>query len=631
MVTAPGGARPTPGAERLVPAHPFPTTTLRLWLPISALAAICVALCALTWLGSYDDAYITYTFARNLAAGQGWSWGGVRILGTSSPLFAALLAVLEHIAPVSIPVWGHLVTWSAALGAATGIFLIGRREGWPWAAFALGLAWLLAPAMLGVEGSEYLPGIACVVAGALALGCGRAGWAGLSLGAAVALRPELALAAALVAGAHVARHRSRTAWRDVARSAAIALTMFGLWAVAVRVTAGVWIPTTLAAKRAQAASSIWAGGRHLPPAALAYGKALFPRGMAVLLVLAAIGGARSVAQWRRWPFAAVTVLWGVLHLAMLMALGVPFYHWYLLPTFLGVLCGLAVWLEPPLRAPSARRIWRAGAVALLVSTFGLNAMARLTAVVRTPREGRETAYREAAAWINAHYPPATTVGALEVGYLGYYGLFRTVDFLGLVNPAVPLDAIAARDWHRVWVSNQPDLLMVSPNVEWLVRQLVGDAAGFARTYHLEYLQVDTTPPVILFRRAGLAARGEFRVDLLQPSAPGHEVSLELRNGLTLPALALAPKAALEWHLRCSSGCRFACGAASRDAAIGAVYAHLDGNEGAAGEASAGATWTLLAVPAREGLHTLRLTCAAPGAGCLVAVPYLRGGTLALAP
>ncbi|MEE8526661.1 MAG: hypothetical protein V3T72_22215, partial [Thermoanaerobaculia bacterium] len=36
-----------------------------------------------TWLHSHDDAYITYVFARNFAAGNGLTWNGGGGLGTT--------------------------------------------------------------------------------------------------------------------------------------------------------------------------------------------------------------------------------------------------------------------------------------------------------------------------------------------------------------------------------------------------------------------------------------------------------------------------------------------------------------------------------------------------------------------
>ena len=602
----------------------------RTWLPAAALAAVCAALCAATWLSSYDDAYITYAFARNLATGKGWTWGGLRVLGTSSPLFAAALAGLERAVPIGIPVWGHLVSWASALAAALVTFALARREEWPAAGFVLGLAWSLTPAVLGLAGCEYLPGIACVVGGALALGRRRAVWAGVALAAAVALRPELALAAALVVAAHVGVRRSREAWADSTRAAAVALALFGGWEVAVRVTAGSWLPITLAAKRAQAASGVWLGGWHLPGAVLRYLGGVFPHETGALLGLAALGGARVAAQWRRWPSAALIVCWGWLHLVFLMALGLPFYRWYVLPFYLGLLCGLAAWMEPTLADPVARRAWRAGAAALLTLAFGLDAAARLRSAVRNPRDGRETAYRTAAAWIDARYPPGTTVGSGEVGYIGYYGRFRTVDFLGLVNAGVPLDAVRAREWHRVWLAKRPDILMAPANLGWLVRPLVGDPAEFARSYHLEHVQAETEPQVVLFRRDGLAPRGEFELDLLPPAAATRAVTLEVRSGLTLPALALPGGASVEWHLECSSGCSFACEVAARDATGAAISATSD-DAPVASELRAGEPWTPLALPLRPGPRTVRLGCEAAGAGCLVAAPSLRGGTLASVP
>src|SRR5215210_5968342 len=68
-------------------------------------AAACAGLLFLIWLrlhqppNTVDDAYITFRYARNLATGVGFVYNaGERVLGTTTPAYAMLLAALSRLA-----------------------------------------------------------------------------------------------------------------------------------------------------------------------------------------------------------------------------------------------------------------------------------------------------------------------------------------------------------------------------------------------------------------------------------------------------------------------------------------------------------------------------------------------------
>src|SRR5687767_7427050 len=65
-------------------------TYRRLIFAVSAVAVI-----ARVWLGPYvaDDAYITFRYSENLAAGRGFAYNPPdRVQGTTAPLYALILA-----------------------------------------------------------------------------------------------------------------------------------------------------------------------------------------------------------------------------------------------------------------------------------------------------------------------------------------------------------------------------------------------------------------------------------------------------------------------------------------------------------------------------------------------------------
>ena len=78
------------------------------------------------------------------------------------------------------------------------------------------------------------------------------------------------------------------------------------------------------------------------------------------------------------------------------------------------------------------------------SAAGLIALALLfpqTAGVRyfvQHRDSRLPSYQAAGEWLRAHTSPDASVGALEVGIIGYYAQRRMIDFAGLLQPQVAL-------------------------------------------------------------------------------------------------------------------------------------------------------------------------------------------------
>jgi hypothetical protein len=55
---------------------------------------------------------------------------------------------------------------------------------------------------------------------------------------------------------------------------------------------------------------------------------------------------------------------------------------------------------------------------------------------RTAPDARLALYKRAGQWLRDHAPEQASVGALEVGILGYYAERRIIDFAGLVQPQV---------------------------------------------------------------------------------------------------------------------------------------------------------------------------------------------------
>ena len=80
---------------------------------------------------SFDDAYITYRYARNIALGRGFVYNiGESVLGTTTPLYTLLLAALSLIWS-DLPLLSHsigVLAWMLCVPIIYGICKVGKRE-----------------------------------------------------------------------------------------------------------------------------------------------------------------------------------------------------------------------------------------------------------------------------------------------------------------------------------------------------------------------------------------------------------------------------------------------------------------------------------------------------------------------
>lgn len=136
----------------------------RLVLP-ALLIALAIAARVIPGPRTIDDAYITFRYARNLLAGQGFVYNpGEAVLGTTTPLYTLLLAGLGASTGGPQAPFPELAMWVNALAdAATCLLLwsLGRRLGLGRAGAAAALAWAVAPfsvtfAIGGLETSVFI-------------------------------------------------------------------------------------------------------------------------------------------------------------------------------------------------------------------------------------------------------------------------------------------------------------------------------------------------------------------------------------------------------------------------------------------------------------------------------------------
>ncbi|MCB1009593.1 MAG: hypothetical protein KDB94_11955 [Acidobacteria bacterium] len=598
-------------------------------LPIALILALALAVSFALGTRSYDDAYITYTFARSVAAGEGLTWQGHPGLGTSSPFLAVALGGLERALPLGIPVWGAVLSGLAGALGALALWGLGRREGWPWGGLAAGLFWLVWPGRYGHLGGEMALAVAAVAGAAWAFSARRPWSAGILLALAMLFRAECGLAAPFLAAALARRDGLSASLGAIGKAAVTAAGSVAIWAATLYALAGTVVPRTLAAKQAQAACSlgVWrtSGWRFLAEEG-AWLLDAAASGLGILFALALVGAV--VAARRKLRFGSALALWGVAHLGLLALLGVPRYTWYVEPFRFALLVAAGMGVSAPgsLAGRSLRRArWTVAVLVLVLLGLGID---ELVGLARREGDTRRAAYGEIVEAADA-YPEGTSLAAYEVGYLGFSSRQPVLDLLGLVTPEVSLDAVRRGDFAAIRRSLDPDLLVVPVAAGPLGPALLGDPGSFLAEYRLDRLVLGRDPNLALYRRATLEGRGPVVRDLLPDlEADGGRVDVRMLEAVGGLVLRLAPGERRVGALPAGAGGElvFAAGA---ETAGGSLHVDLgvSGESGRLAEIplDAAGHWTFQSIPVAPDVlpRSLAFACAEDGgADCLVGIPHL---------
>jgi hypothetical protein len=417
----------------------------------------------------YDDPFITYRYARNLAQGMGFVYNpGLRVLSTTSPLHVILLAVLSFL-------WSDLPRLANLIGAFSlacgGLLLWKLAQVWgtPSAGWASLVLYPTFPLLLSTLGSETPLYLALCLASLTLYARQRFVLTALFVALASLVRPDGLVLFFLLAIHYLVWLKKPIPWRALAIFSPLVLAwIFFAWSYF-----GSPLPVTMMVKQVQGTMSIsqrFAAGflGLLEP----YTQRLY---FWLEVFLAIMGIYLSIVRWRGW---LLIWAWMSLHFIGYSLLGVSRYFWYyapLVPGFIAavslgigglhdLLTGPSQSLQQKLKAPIFERIipvWPVAAVVVLVIFFG---QLRDLQALRLVRDARYPLYRAAGEWLQANTPASAQVGTLEVGIIGYYAERPMVDFAGLLQPAVALHLIG-RDTYEdaaLWAVEkfQPESLVL---------------------------------------------------------------------------------------------------------------------------------------------------------------------------
>ena len=379
---------------------------------------------------AYDDPFITYRYARNLVSGLGFVYNsGERVLSTTTPLYVLVLAALS---PLHLDLPNLSILFGAFCLACGGLLLwsLAHYSGTPiagWAGIVLYPSFPLLVATLGSEVPFYL--MLCLAA-LTSYARGRYPLAAICVALATLARPDGALLAVLLAAHYLIWVRKPVPWGSLALFAVITFP----WLIFAWQYFGSPIPVTLAAKQYQGSMVIsqrFAVGFQTTLAPFLRRPYFWLEG-----ILAAAGLVSSFWIGRRFWLLWV---WTAAYFAGYSLLGVSRYFWYYAPLVPGFVAAVGVGLAAlragvmSLRRPfSQAGNFLTGLMILLLFLGQSQSLQQqaITADLRYP------VYRSVGKWLADNTPPDSSVGALEIGIIGYYADRSVVDFAGLVQPDV---------------------------------------------------------------------------------------------------------------------------------------------------------------------------------------------------
>ena len=388
---------------------------------------------------AYDDPYITYRYAQNLAGGNGFVYNlGERVLSTTTPFFTILLASLSYIWP-DIPHLANLVgAVSIALGA---LFLWDLGQSWktPLVGWTGLLLYPTFPLLLSTIGSETPLYLAFCLGAFVYYARRRLTFVAIFSALAILTRPDAILVPVLLGIDYLVRQRQPVPWNAILLFSILTVP----WFIFSWVYFGSPLPATLATKQHQGLMSI---SQRFAPGLITIAKGYASHWIYWLEALLALGGV-IWAIWKKHSW-ILLLSWTALYFLAYTLLGVTRYFWYYAPLVPGFifLTGLGITLIhdamiaflPRFKisrktAVTFANISVTGLLLILLSAQGISAM-RLKGTPDT----RIAIYRAVGEWLRTNTPLQASVGALEVGIIGFYAQRQMLDFAGLIQPEVAL-------------------------------------------------------------------------------------------------------------------------------------------------------------------------------------------------
>ncbi len=421
----------------------------------------------------YDDPYISYRYAENIANGHGFVYNiGEKVLSTTSPLFTLLLAILK-------PIWADTARTAVLLGALSlalgGLFIwkLGKLWGKPGISWTGLLFYPLFPLLLQTLSSETPLFLAFGLATFYFYFKGRISTSFTFGALALLTRPEGAIILVVLVVYHLIVHK--TLPLVPLTIAAIIITP---WLIYATISFGSPIPVTLAAKQHQGSLAI--SERFLDRIVTILNWGYAQRWNYWVGLVFALTGVLSLRSAH--ANLVILLLWPTLHFIALSMLSVSGFFWYYTPFIPLYLItagnGIEVLHNTFQTWFKNRKSYFQAAWVIIAMLVAAPMISHIVKLKQNPDQ-RLRFYRSIGEWVEHNTKPDASIGVLEVGIIGYYGDRRIIGFSGVIQPSIAehLTPLSSYEEAALWgiQTFKPDYLIIPP--AWAIQ--FSDTNGFS--------------------------------------------------------------------------------------------------------------------------------------------------------
>jgi hypothetical protein len=466
----------------------------------------------------FDDAYITFRYAANLAAGKGFTYNPPeRVLGTTSPLHTLLLALAARFgldietAALILGVAGQALMCLMVFESLRRLLAHSERPGFsiPLVGALLCAAHphLALTAMGGMETPLY---VALILALLLAAARGMAAATGVLAGLALLARPDAVLVfppAAWLLGwaragngtggplsaATASRPRAAVAGRRLVIALVCLIVVAGPWMVFATSYFGSPVPHSIAAKRL-----IHPFGPL--QVLIEFGSFLMDDPLLALAIPLAIWG---LERRRRTRLAIGLGAFCLLYLTAYVFSGVTPFPWYVNPLLPPVLMLGLVGLDDLLSRVRRRRLAWAVASILIVGVAGWQ-LRKQASELRDSWDAWEGQYEVAGRWILNDSKPGDKVLVGETGVIGYLLPDRIIlDSSGINSPEIYKMRRGRAETDPQWTRDVIEVLRpdyITTSISYLNIRAISEEPWFTSRYKRVELLLLEREGQLLFKR-----------------------------------------------------------------------------------------------------------------------------------
>jgi hypothetical protein len=256
---------------------------------------------------------------------------------------------------------------------------------------------------------------------------------------AILTRPDAVLVPILLGIDYLLRARQPFPWRAIFLFIILTIP----WFLFAWVYFGSPLPATLVTKQQQGVMSI---SQRFAPGIITIAKGYASQRLYWLEAILALGG----AFWSFWKKRSWILLlsWTALYFCSYSILGVTRYFWYYAPLVPGfvILTGLGITLIYETITAILRRLEISHKTTHIFANISVISLLFILLLsqghsvwrLKQAPDTRLSIYRTVGEWLRTNTPLNASVGALEVGIIGYYAQRYMVDFAGLIQPEVAL-------------------------------------------------------------------------------------------------------------------------------------------------------------------------------------------------